>query len=147
MSRKQRRTPQDVTLTDTGPLVALFDEADQLHAQAEQALIRLPKKPLMTTRPCFTESMYLLYQSIGYDAQEALWSWVEDGLLQSHLPSEEEWRRMRELMAHYKDAPMDMADASVVSAAETLNLTRVFTYDRHFYAYRLADGSVLEVVQ
>ena len=147
MSRNQRRTPEDVTLTDTGPIVALFDEADQLHAQAQQALIRLPKKPLMTTWPCFTESMYLLYQSLGYAAQEELWRWVADGLLQLHSPSENEWPRMRELMAQYQDAPMDMADASVVAAAETLNLRRVFTYDRHFYAYRLAGGSVLEVVQ
>ena len=147
MSRKQRRTPEDVTLTDTGPLVALLDEADQLHAQAEQALIRLPKKPLMTTWPCFTESMYLLYQSIGYDAQEELWSWVEDGLLQLHLPSEGEWQRMRKLMAQYRDAPMDMADASLVTAAEALSLTRVFTFDRHFYAYRFGNGDALEVIQ
>ncbi len=147
MSRKQRRMPEDVTLTDTGPLVALLDEADQLHAQAEQALVRLPKRPLITTWPCFTESMYLLYQSIGYAAQEELWSWVSDGLLQLHCPSEHERSRMQELMAQYQDAPMDMADASVVTAAEALDLARVFTYDRHFFAYRLADGSVLEVVQ
>ena len=41
---------------------------------------------------------------------------------------------------------MDLADASLVVAAETLNLGRIFTLDRHFYAYRLADGSALEVV-
>jgi predicted nucleic acid-binding protein len=146
MSRKQQRATDDVTLTDTGPIVALFDEADQLHAQAQEALIRLPKKPLITTWPCFTEAMYLLYQAIGYTAQEELWGWVADGLLQLYLPGESEWPRMRVLMAQYKDAPMDMADASVVVAAEALDLTRVFTYDRHFYAYRLANGNVLEVV-
>ncbi len=91
--------------------------------------------------------MYLLYQSIGYDAQEELWSWVEDGLLQLHLPNEEEWHRMRVLMALYEDAPMDLADASLVAAAEALSLTRVFTFDRHFYAYRLANGDALEVIQ
>ena len=144
---KQHKAAEDVTLTDTEPIVALFDEADQLHSRAQQALMRLPKKPLLTTWPCLTESMYLLNQSIGYAAQEELWSWVADGLLQLHPPSESEWPRMRELMAQYQDAPMDMADAFVVAAAETLDLRRVFTYDSHFYAYRLADGSVLEVVQ
>ena len=54
---------------------------------------------------------------------------------------------MRELMARYEDAPMDLADASLVAAAEALSLTRVFTLDRHFYAYRLAGGDALEVVQ
>ena len=42
---------------------------------------------------------------------------------------------------------MDMADASLVAAAEALSLTQVFTFDRHFYAYRLANGDVLEVSQ
>ena len=136
-----------MTLTDAGPIVALFDEADQLHAQAQAALVRLPKKPLMTTWPCFTESMYLLFQSIGYTAQEELWSWVADGLLRLHSPGENERPRMQELMSIFRDAPMDMADASLVAAAEELSLTRIFTFDRHFFAYRLADGSVLEVVQ
>ena len=136
-----------VTLTDTGLLVALFDADDKLHVQARQALSTLPKKPLLTTWPCLTETMYLLYQSIGHAAQEELWSWVEDGLLQLHVSGSSEWPRMRELMAQYKDAPMDMADASLIAAAEALSLTRVFTFDRHFYAYRLANGDVLEVVQ
>lgn len=147
MSRKQREATPDVTLTDTGPLVALFDADDKFHAQADQALARLPRRPLLTTWPCLTESMYLLHESIGYAAQEELWEWVADGLLQLHPSSEGEWRRMRELMAQYEDAPMDLADASLVAAAEALALTRVFTFDRHFYAYRKTDGSVLEVVQ
>jgi hypothetical protein len=53
---------------------------------------------------------------------------------------------METLMEQYLDTPMDLADASLVVAAETLGLRRVFTLDRHFYAYRLADGSALEVV-
>ncbi len=52
---------------------------------------------------------------------------------------------MRDLMATYRDAPMDLADASVVAAAEALSVRRVFTFDSHFYAYRLANGDVLEV--
>ena len=64
-SRNGRRT-EDVTLTDTGPLVALVDKDDQHHAQATETLRRLPKVPLLTTWPCLTEAMYLLYQAIGY---------------------------------------------------------------------------------
>ena len=141
------RTAEDVTLTDTGPLVALVDKDDQHHPQATETLRRLPKVPLLTTWPCLTEAMYLLHQSIGYAAQEALWRFVERGVLRLYLPSENDWRMMRELMAVFQDAPMDMADASVVVAAEQLSLRRVFTYDRHFYAYRLANGDALEVVQ
>ncbi len=146
--RKNRhgRTTEDVTLTDTGSLVALVDKDDQYHAQAAETLTRLPKTPLLTTWPCLTEAMYLLHRSIGYTAQEALWRLIEKAVLRLYPPSEDDWRRMRALMAQYEDAPMDLADASLVAAAEALSLARVFTFDRHFYAYRMANGSVLEVV-
>ena len=49
-------------------------------------------------------------------------------------------------MAKYSDTPMDLADASLVATAETLGLRQVFTLDKDFYLYRLADGSVLEVI-
>jgi len=145
MRRKQREKTEDVTLTDTGAIVALFDADDNLHVQAERILAHLPKKPLLTTWPCLTESMYLLHQAIGYAAQEELWAWVADGLLLLHPTSESEWQWMRGMMAQYGDAPMDLADASLVATAEALSLKRVFTFDRHFYAYRLEDGSVMEV--
>ena len=147
--RKSRngRATEDVTLTDTGPLVALVDKDDQYHVQATETLRRLPKVPLLTTWPCLTEAMYLLHEAIGYTGQEALWRFIEKGVLRLYLPSENDWRRMRELMATFQDAPMDMADASVVVAAEQSLLSRVFTYDSHFYAYRLANGDALEVVQ
>ena len=54
---------------------------------------------------------------------------------------------MRGLMAQYIDSPMDLADASLVAAAEALSGTRVFTSDRHFYAYHLANEDALEVIQ
>lgn len=98
------------------------------------------------TWPCFTEAMYLLSQAGGYHAQEKLWGWVADGLVQIHSSTEAEWRRMRELMGVFRDSPMDLADASVVAAAESLSADQVFTFDKHFYAYRLGDGSALEVV-
>lgn len=134
------------TLTDTGPLVALIDEDDPYFRQAENALGRLPKVPLLTTWPCFTEGMYLLHQAGGYAAQEKLWSFVADGLVRLHLPTEAEWRRMRELMTTYRDTPMDLADASVVTAAEALSVRQVFTFDSHFYAYRTMDGDALELI-
>lgn len=53
---------------------------------------------------------------------------------------------MAELMRVYSDLPMDLADASVVAAAEALGERRVFTFDGHYRIYRLRDGSTLEVV-
>ena len=147
MRRNQRGPAAGVTLTDTGPLVGLVDEDDPHHQEATATLRRLPKVPLLTTWPCLTEAMYLLYRVAGYSGQEALWRFVERGSLQLHVPGDSEWIRMRELMSIFRDAPMDMVDASLVAAAEALSLARVFTFDRHFYTYRLANGDVLEVIQ
>ena len=88
-----------------------------------------------------------LYQAGGYDAQDKLWGLVADGLIRLHLHAETEWQRMRTLMTAYRDTPMDLADASVVAAAEVLSVWRVFTFDSHFYAYRMADGGAFELIQ
>jgi len=49
-------------------------------------------------------------------------------------------------MEKYRDTPMDLADASLVAAAETSGLNRVFTLDSDFRVYRLKDTTPFEVV-
>ena len=44
-------------------------------------------------------------------------------------------------MEQYADHPMDLADASLIVAAEALNTRKVFTVDRHdFSTYRVRRG-------
>ena len=69
------------------------------------------------------------------------------GQLAFHLTDNQEADRIEALMRQYRDSPMDLADASILSAAETLSLRRVFTIDRGFSYYRLNDGSMLEVIR
>ncbi len=145
MSQKIPSPP--FNLTDTGPLVALINANDPSHAQAQAALRRLPKRPLLTTWPCLTEAMYLLHRAGGQVAQDVAWGYVVDGLVRLHDLREADCHRMRELMTQYSDTPMDLADASLVVTAEGLGLRQIFTLDSDFYIYRLADGAVLEVVR
>jgi len=50
-------------------------------------------------------------------------------------------KRAFDLMARYADHPMDLADASLIVAAETLATRRIFTIDRNdFSAYRIRRG-------
>ena len=135
-----------MTRTDTGPLVALINRNDPYHAAALQAAAALPVGPLVTTWPCLTEAMYLLGRAAGFAGQEALWGLIEADRLILHQPTEDEVRRMTELMRQYADLPMDLADASVVAAAEATGDRRVFTFDNHYRIYRLRDGSALDVV-
>ena len=88
--------------------------------------------------------MYLLEREIGFPTQSALMTYILDGLLRIHFQDDQDCARIQASMTAYRDLPMDLADASLVAAAETLGLRCVFTLDRHFYAHRLADGSAME---
>jgi len=134
------------TLCDTGPLVALLNVRDADHERCGVALQALSTDELVTTWPCLAEAMYLLGRWGGIRAQNALWIYIDDGLVSLHSPAGGEGHRMWILMNDYADSPMDLADASLVAAAETLNLRRVFTLDRHFHAYRQRVGEAFEVV-
>ena len=133
-------------LTDTGPLVALVSKNDPNHGRSLDATKRLPAEPLVTTWPCFTEAMYLAFQAGGYPAQAELWRWRTAGRLSLHDLTGNEIDRMVALMDKYKDRPMDLADASLVVAAERLGVQQIFTLDSDFSIYRLADGSALECI-
>ena len=49
-------------------------------------------------------------------------------------------------MGKYHDLPMDLADASLVAAAESLGIRALFTFDSDFRIYQLGDGSTLELL-
>ena len=137
-------------LTDTGPLVALISRNDKNHARSLEALKSLPKTPLTTIWPCFTEAMYLLGRDGGFAAQSELLGFLKAGVLRIWNPNPEQAlileQRIGEIMATYRELPCDMADAAIVAVAELENTNRIFTLDRHFYAYRMSDGSAFELL-
>lgn len=134
-----------MTLTNTGPLIALVDRGDKAHAVCVQELNVL-SRPLLTTWPCMSEAMHLLNNIAGHFAQDILWSYIIDGLVAIHESSPAERTRMRELIAKYKDTPMDLADVSLVAAAEVLGIRRIFTVDSDFVVYRLPGKQSFEIV-
>lgn len=135
-----------MTLCDAGPLVAMVDHRDVHHERCVDALNAMPDGEMVTTWPCLTEAMYLVGRAAGARGQEVLWDYFSDGLVGVYTPDPGEWIRMRALMRQYGDTPMDLADASLVSAAERLGIHRVFTVDRHFRAYRISGAHAFEVV-
>lgn len=127
-----------MTLVDTGPLVALFDPKDADHAPCKQALAKL-KGRLLTTVPVLTEAFHLLQpESTGSDNLRRFL--VAHGLSVWFL-DETSLARALQLMEEYRDQPMDLADASLVAAAEVLRSRKVFTLDkRDFRVYRVRIG-------
>lgn len=90
--------------------------------------------------------MYLVFRVGGFPAQAALWQMRTNRRLLLHDLTVIEVDRMVELMETYRDRPMDLADASIVAAAEHLGMRRLFALDRDFYIYRLAHDATLELV-
>jgi predicted nucleic acid-binding protein len=112
---------------DTGPLAALFDPQDKHHHLCRGTLKEV-REPILTTRPVLTEAFHMLGPaSVGSDR---LREFVEDGGLSVWFLDRARLTRAFELMELYIDHPMDLADASLIAAAEALGRRRVFTIDR-----------------
>lgn len=134
-----------MTLCDASPLIALVDKRQgNAHIKCVDALSALTS-PLVTTWLCFVEAMYILGSIGGWSLQKALWEFYERHTLRFYDLTADDAHCMRALMEKYKDTPMDLADASLVAAAESLGVNVIFTLDSDFYIYRKNDREAFEV--
>lgn len=120
-------------LIDAGPLIALFDKSDNYHTQALTFLKNF-KGTLFTTWPVITEASHLL--GFNVNVQIALLEWINRGGL--HLIEIESYHmnRLIQLSEKFKDVPMDLADATLIVAAEINDIKEIATIYSDFYIYR-----------
>lgn len=102
-------------LVDTGPFVALFDPADAEHTRCQRALRQI-RQPLVTTLPVLTEAIHML--TPGSPGALQLRQFLFRGGCSVWFLGERELERCFDLMEKYADHPMDLADASLITAAE-----------------------------
>lgn len=135
-------------LVDAGPLAAVLDPSDSYHAECAAMLRSLRGELMITTWPCFTEAMYFLWRARrDFSLQARLWNMRTGGRLLIHPADDQDADRVETLMRQYEDNRMDLADASIIAAAERLSLRRAFTIDRGFLSFRLNDGSLLQIIR
>jgi hypothetical protein len=123
-------------LVDAGPLIALFDSSDAHYASVRDLIRDVPAQ-LITTWPVVTEVSHML--DFDVRAQLDFLRWVSAGGVTLYEIDGAALERMIELTSTYQDRPMDLADASLVIAAERLKLYEVISIDRDFDIYRTAD--------
>ena len=129
-------------LVDTGPFVALFDPRDHQHVRCSAVLASLDQA-LITTIPVLTEAFHLLPAASRGAAN--LRAFIVRGGISLWFMDALGLQRALHLMEQYADHPMDLADASLVTAAESLLVRRVFTLDRYdFSTYRVRRGRALQ---
>ncbi|MDR3707493.1 MAG: PIN domain-containing protein [Capsulimonadaceae bacterium] len=133
-------------LCDAGPLVAILIARDAAHERCTQAVRSFQSVKMMTTEACLAEAFHLLGRGGGLRAQGGLWSLLRAGKLTVFTPTVNARLRTGAYMERYADRPCDYADATLLVAAEDTGLRRIFTIDKHFHAYRLMDGTALEVI-
>ncbi len=130
-------------LLDTGPLVALLNRRERLHARVKAALQVLPV-PLLTVEPVLTEAMYLLRGV--QKGPKAVLAMVRDGLLRVPLAIEPQAHDLDVLMTRFASVPMSLADACLVRLVELMPDASVFTLDSDFAIYHTRKNRPIQLV-
>jgi predicted nucleic acid-binding protein len=121
-------------IVDAGPLVALFHARDTHHEAAKSILESNPAL-LVSTWPVITEACHFL----GQAGKRALLTFIRRGALRLEALSAEDLPGLDELLARHER--MDLADATLVLAAEKTGISEIFTIDRRdFEGYRTRSG-------
>jgi hypothetical protein len=124
-----------VILADTGFWIALANQKDRHHARAKAAAARVTG-PFVATWPVLTETCHLMMR-LGVDAEIRFVEAAARGALKIFDLRPAHLARVIELLHKYRDLPMDLADASLVVAAEELGSGRILSTDeRDFRTYR-----------
>lgn len=133
-------------LCDAGVLLCLVDRTQPQHNAYKSSVLRLAS-PLVTTWSCLTEAMYLALHRGGWRMQKQLGRLLLDKILIVHEIQENSYSRMLELMAQYRDRPMDLADATLVVVAEKTGDRQILTLDSDFLFYRIGGRDTFDVIQ
>jgi uncharacterized protein len=127
---------------DTGPLVALFDVRDRVHAAARE-FIRDATEELVTNLPVITEVCLLL--DFSAEAQTSFLGWAEQALtIDNQTPAD--LPRINAIIAKYAGLPAAFADASLLAMCERRGIRSVATMDKDFDIYRTSDRKRLKNV-
>jgi predicted nucleic acid-binding protein len=129
-----------VILVDTGPLVALCDPRDGLHARAVRDLDRLDSGPFVTCASVLAEACFILHHAVQRERLRRLLSQLP---IRSAPEAEPEaiWQDALQWMIRYGEHDPDWTDAFIVILASRAKRARLWTYDREFRTtWRGLDG-------
>lgn len=130
-------------LVDSGPLIALFNGADQWHAPVLGWLRDNQTAALITTWPVLTEVYALLAHRISNLAALDFLQWVQSGAVEVDVPGEASLAEILAMCRRFDTLPLDSADASVAEAAARRGVRHILTIDSDFDVYRDRGGRAL----
>jgi predicted nucleic acid-binding protein len=123
-----------------------MDRRDADHTRCA-ALLRDAAERILVPGPVLVETEWLAASRLGPAPFEALLTSVERNEVQVVNLEEEDYPRIRAIMARYADLPLGFVDAAVVALAERLSEPKVATLDRrHFSVVRPAHVPALRLL-
>jgi hypothetical protein len=126
-------------------LYAYVDQDDR-HHEACLDLLLAHEGPLIVPTLVVTEVAYLIETRLGPEAEVRFLGDLASGAFATEPVAPADWLRIAELVWEYRDLPLGTVDASVVTAAERLDVQEVATLDRrHFSVVRPAHVSAFEL--
>jgi predicted nucleic acid-binding protein len=127
-------------LVDTGPLVALCDPRDGLHATASRHLRRHAAAGLVTCDAVLTESCFHLPHASQRRRVAAVLNTFRIGMVETHPLTFR--HAVFDWLNRYAEHEPDWADGCLVVACARDARLRVWTYDREFVTtWRLPSGT------
>jgi len=119
-----------LAVVDSGPLIAAANLSDPDHARCVSVLEQ-PTLRLVIPALCVAEVSYLLGREQGPRVEARFLRGLSD--FDVRAPAAEEWKRIAELVEHYRGLQLGGTDASVVSLAERLGTNLIVTLDRRHF--------------
>ncbi len=115
--------------------------------QACKRVLESHPGPLLVPALCVSEVAHLVGSRSTWPAEVRLLMALASGELSVEQFHPADAERTAELVAAYRDLPLGTVDASVVAAAERLEITTIATLDRrHFGVVRPAHADAFELV-
>lgn len=123
-------------IADTGPLYALADADDELHALARSFVVQ-NKETIIVPGPVVVETCYLISENLGPIVEINFLKSLGAREMLLEQPTGKDLDRSIEILEKYRDSGFGMVDATVMAMAERFGIEKVMTFDRrHFGAYR-----------
>jgi predicted nucleic acid-binding protein len=117
-------------------LYAYVDADDRHHADCLNLLIAHPG-PLIVPVLVIAEVVYLVGTSLGTAVEGRFLGDLASGAFETEPVKVADWLRIAQLVRRYQNLPLGTVDASIVAAAERLDIGAIATLDhRHFAVVR-----------
>lgn len=116
-------------LIDSGFFYALLDADDRNHGAADE-LMRESREEILLLSSVLPEAAYLIGARLGYPMAIRFVRTLAASHLRFEWVVQSDLTRVAEIMEKYEDARLDLVDCTLMAAAERLDITHIWTFDR-----------------